>query len=69
MASLLAKYERGINMRKLMSCRRSLIAIFAITCLMVLGLYNGIDVSLSIASVAIGLAGANSYEASRKGKE
>ena len=56
-------------MKKLMSCRRSLIAIFAITCLMVLGLHNGIDVSMSIASVAIGLAGANSYEASRKGKE
>ena len=57
---------------KILNCRRSLIAILAIGCLTYLGVHNNIDVSMALASVAIGLAGANSAQniySGKKGKE
>lgn len=50
-------------------CRRTVTALFAISCLTALGIYKGFDTSMSIASVAIGLAGANAYEKSRMVKD
>ena len=47
---------------KLLSCRRSKIALVAIACLTWLGCTQAFDVSLAIASVAIGIAGANAYQ-------
>lgn len=47
---------------KIMSCRRSLIAAFGITCLTAIALYNGTDTSVSIAAIAMGVAGANAYQ-------
>ena len=53
---------------KLLDCRRSKIAIFAILCITALGIYNkDASVAVSIAAVAVGIAGANAYEKSKKG--
>lgn len=49
-------------MKYFMVCRRTFIAVFAISCLTGLALANGFDPSMAIASVAIGLAGANAAE-------
>lgn len=49
-------------MRNILICRRTFICTLAILCLTAIGLYKGIDVSMALASVAIGLAGANAYE-------
>ena len=49
-------------MKHIINCRRTFIAVLAILCLTSLGLVKGIDVSMALASVAIGLAAANSYE-------
>lgn len=49
-------------MKFLKTCRRTFIAALAIGCLTVLGLAKDFDVSMALASVAIGLAGANAYE-------
>lgn len=50
-------------------CRRTVTCLFAITCLTALGIVKGFDTSMSIASVAIGLAGANAYEKSKLVKQ
>lgn len=52
-------------MLHLLRCRRTFIALVAIACLTALGFYKSTDTSMAIASVAIGLAGANSYEKSK----
>lgn len=46
--------------------RRFTVAILACTYLWSLGYYKTMDVSMAIATVAVGLAGANAYE--KKGK-
>lgn len=53
-------------MKYVFECRRTFIALLSIACLTAIGIYKGIDVSVAIAGVAVGLAGANSYE--KKGK-
>lgn len=55
-------------MRNIMVCRRTFICTLAILCLTAIGLYKGVDVSMALASVAIGLAGANAYEMAGKRK-
>jgi|GEM_PF-3843160 len=45
-----------------LKCRRSTIAVFAISCLFVLGFFKGVVVAEAIATVALGVAGANSAE-------
>lgn len=56
--------REGMNcMNRLFTCRRTFVAVFAICCLTGLGLYLGdTSVASSIAIVAVGIAGANSYE-------
>ena len=52
-------------MKKILSCRRSIIALVAIGCLTWLGLTKGIDISgiaLAISGVVASVAGANAYE-------
>ncbi len=49
-------------MKNLMYCRRTFIATFSIILLTALGLVNKTDVSMAIATIAVGLAGANAYE-------
>lgn len=49
-------------MKKLLTCRRSMIAILAIFCLTAVALVNGTDTSMAIASVAMGVAGANALQ-------
>lgn len=51
---------------RVLSSRRSWVACFAIFCMTILGIYNKIDTSTAIASVAIAVAAANGYE--KKGK-
>lgn len=55
-------------MKNVLLCRRTFIACMSILCLTALGLVKGMDVAMSLASVAIGLAGANSFEAAAKSK-
>jgi len=49
-------------MKKLLACRRSVIAIIAIICTTYIGIHNGIDVSISISMIVAAVCGANSYE-------
>lgn len=45
-----------------LKCRRSSVAVFAIACLFILGYFKGVVVAEAIATVALGVAGANSAE-------
>lgn len=54
-------------MHKIISCRRTFVAVFAVTCLTVIALINGTDTSIAIASVAVGIAGANAYQKAKAG--
>lgn len=54
-------------MKKIWDCRRSSLALIGMVILGI-GLYFGKDTSSAIAAVCIGVAGANSYEASKKDK-
>lgn len=57
-------------MRKILTCRRSVIAIFGIGCLTWLGLAKGIDISgiaMAISTIVASVAAANAYQG--KGKE
>ncbi len=49
-------------MRTVWFSRRSWIATISVIGLVALGLVKGIDVSMALASIAIGVAGANAYE-------
>jgi hypothetical protein len=49
-------------MRKLLNCRRSIIALVGIGCLTWLGLENGTDVSIAISAIVAGIAGSNAWE-------
>lgn len=52
-------------MKKLFSCRRTVVSVIAIVCLTILGLYHGVDISgiaIAIAGVAGSLSGANAWE-------
>ncbi len=53
-------------MRSVLYCRRTFIAVLAICMLAVMAFVKGIDTSAALASVAIGLACANSAEAFSK---
>ncbi len=55
-------------MKHLLLCRRTFIAALAIGCLTALGIHNNIDVSMALASVAIGLAAANAGESAARAK-
>jgi len=55
-------------MKNILICRRTFICTLTLLLLVVLGLVDKIDVSMAMASVAIGLAGANSLENSMKAK-
>lgn len=45
-----------------LTCRRTITSLFAIMCLTTLGYTKEVDVSLAIASIAIGLSAANAAE-------
>lgn len=55
-------------MRNILICRRMFIAVLAICCLTGLGVYRDIDVSMAIASVAVGLAASNAAEGAAKSR-
>ncbi len=52
----------GDCFRRLLGSRRAVVSLVAIIGLIVLGVKGPHDVSLAIASVAIGLAGANAHQ-------
>jgi hypothetical protein len=56
-------------MKKVLTCRRSTIAILGIVCLTSLGLYtkDAQAVAIAISTIAVGIAGANAYE--KKGSD
>jgi hypothetical protein len=56
-------------MKKILNCRRSIVALVGIGCLLALGLHNGLDVSLAIAGCVASICGANAFEASKKSKD
>ena len=52
-------------MKKIMQCRRTSLAFFAIVCLTALGAYVGTDVSgiaVAISGIVAAVAGSNAYE-------
>ena len=53
-------------MKKILACRRSIVAILGMGCLLALGLHNGLDVSLAIAGCVASICSANAYEAVKK---
>lgn len=53
-------------MKKILNCRRSMIAVWAISCLTLLGYLKAAEVAASIASIAIAIGAANAYEGVRK---
>lgn len=53
-------------MKALLNCRRSIIGIYALGILGILGYTKGMEVSMAISTIVIGIAGANAYE--KKGK-
>jgi len=58
--------------KKVLQCRRTIVSIFAITCLTILGLYHGADLSgiaVAIAGISSALSGANAYEGSKNSKK
>lgn len=55
------------GMVRLVSSRRTMTALLAIICLTILGLVNKVDTSLSIAGVAMGMAGSNAFQ--KKGQQ
>lgn len=52
-------------MIKLLSCRRSIVAMLSIACLTSIAILKGIDTSSAIAAVAMGVAGANAFQGSK----
>lgn len=53
-------------MKQTLFCRRTYIATVAILSLVGIAVYNHLDVSWAISSIAIGLAGSNAAEAAMK---
>lgn len=49
-------------MKKLLTCRRTVISALAILVLGVLGYFKTMDVAMAISTVAVGLSGANAYQ-------
>jgi hypothetical protein len=52
-------------MKKILSCRRSIVAVFGISCLTLLGMYHGVDISgiaIAVAGIVASVAGANAYQ-------
>lgn len=61
-----------VYMKKLLNCRRTVMSIFAILCLTLLGLVHGVDIggiAIAIAGVAGSLSGANAWESRAAGKK
>lgn len=55
-------------MKSFLYCRRTFIAVVAIGCLTGLGIYKSYDVSMALASVAIGIAVSNAGENAAKAR-
>lgn len=53
-------------MKNILFCRRTFIAVLSIGCLTALGIYKEHDVSMALASVAVGLAASNAAEGAAK---
>lgn len=51
-----------MNFTRILYSRRAFTALFSISCLTIIALVNKIDTSMSIATVAVGLAASNSYQ-------
>lgn len=56
-------------MKTLWTSRRTFIATLAVIGISALGLSKGMDVSMALASIAIGVAGANAYESKGAGQQ
>ena len=53
-------------MKSILKCRRSIVSILGIGALTFLGYSKGIDVAMAIATISIGLSGANAFEKSKQ---
>lgn len=50
------------NPYRILNSRRTLTALYGVTCLTFLGVYSNIDTSLAIASITAALAGSNAFQ-------
>lgn len=53
-------------MNNLATSRRLIVNVLGIICITIIGIYNKVDVSFAIASVAIGISAANAYQKKMK---
>ncbi len=51
-----------MSFKRILYSRRAVTALFSISCLTLIALVNHIDTSMAIATVAVGLAAANSHQ-------
>lgn len=51
-----------MTFKRILYSRRAFTALFAISCLTLVAVVNRVDTSMSIATVAVGLAASNSYQ-------
>lgn len=56
-------------MKKILNCRRSIIAIFSISALTFLGYTKSLDVSMAISGVVLAIAGSNAAQGIMTKKE
>lgn len=53
-------------MKKLLNCRRSLLALISLIMLFILALINKTDVQTSMVGIVLAVAGSNAYQATRQ---
>jgi hypothetical protein len=57
------------EMKQLLSCRRTIVSLVGMTFLLVLGLVNKVDVSMTIAAIVASIAAANASQKILEKKE
>ena len=51
-----------MSIKRVIYSRRAFVSLVAIGCLTIIAILNKVDTSMSIASIAVGLAASNSYQ-------
>ena len=53
-------------MKKIFTCRRTVLGLYGITALTYLCYHKGIDVSMAISAIAMGVAAANAFQGKKE---
>jgi len=63
-SKLIAGIERLVG-NEVFKSRRFILGAFSVSCLTAIAIYKGIDTSVSIAAIAVGIAGSNAYQGAK----